>query len=146
MFQNGLFTAKPELLSDLFQQTIDNTSAVIYIKDTKYRYIHVNRQWEQLIQATRGDIVGKTDFELFPPELASGFRVNDERVLRTGESVKCEEVAPHSDGPHTYLSVKFPLRDDLGQIVAMAGISTDITDRVLARKEKIGRASCRERV
>ena len=135
MFQNGILTAKPELLSDLFQQTIDNTSAVIYIKDTKYRYVHVNRQWEQLIQVTRRDIAGRTDFELFSPEMASGFRVNDERVLQTGESVKCEEVAPHSDGPHTYLSVKFPLRNDLGVIVAMAGISTDITDRVLARKE-----------
>ena len=135
MFQSGMFTAKPELLSGLFQQTIDNTSAVIYMKDAQYRYIHVNRQWEQLIQVTRSDIVGKTDFELFPAELAAGFRVNDERVLRTGESVKCEEVAPHHDGPHTYLSVKFPLRDNLGQIVAMAGISTDITDRVLARKE-----------
>ena len=130
-----LLLPTPEQMFDLFEQIIDNTSAVIYVKDQQYRYLHVNQQYERFSNLSRGEIVGHTDFDLFSPELAMGFRVNDEYVLNTGESVRCEEVAPHLDGPHTYLSVKFPLRDEGGEIVAVAGISTDITDRVLARKE-----------
>ena len=135
MYPNGALPTTPDLFSDLFQQIIDNTSAVIYVKDRQFQYLHVNKQFEWFSRMSRCEIVGNTDFELFPAELALGFRINDELVLRTGESVRCEEVAPHADGPHTYLSVKFPLRDDSGEIVAVAGISTDITDRVLARRE-----------
>ena len=135
MYPNGPLPTTSDLFSDLFQQIIDNTSAVIYVKDRQFQYLHVNKQFEWFSRMSRCEIVGNTDFELFPAELAHGFRINDELVLRTGESVRCEEVAPHADGPHTYLSVKFPLRDDSGEIVAVAGISTDITDRVLARRE-----------
>lgn len=135
MFPNDSLPLVSDLFSDLFQQIIDNTSAVIYVKDRQFRYLHVNQQFEWFSRMSRCEIVGNTDFELFPAELALGFRINDEQVLRTGESIRCEEVAPHVDGPHTYVSVKFPLRDDAGEIVAVAGISTDITDRVLARKE-----------
>lgn len=135
MYPNSALPLMSDLFSDLFQQIIDNTSAVIYVKDRQFRYLHVNRQFEWFSRMSRCEIVGNTDFDLFPAELALGFRINDEHVLRTGESVRCEEVAPHVDGPHTYLSVKFPLRDESGEIVAVAGISTDVTDRVLVRKE-----------
>ncbi len=135
MIPNGVPTPTSELFSDLFQQIIDNTSAVIYVTDREFRYLHINQQYERFSHLSRCEVLGKTDFDLFSAELARGFRVNDEYVLRTGESVRREEVAPHTDGPHTYLSLKFPLRDKAGEIVAVAGISTDITDRVLARKE-----------
>src|SRR5262249_31052625 len=52
-----------------------------------------------------------------------------ERVLQTGETQYFEEVVPQLDGLHTYVSVKFPLRDDDGAIYAMCGISTDISER-----------------
>ena len=42
--------------------------------------------------------------------------------------MRLEEVAPHADGLHTYRSVKFPVRDESGEMIALGGISTDITD------------------
>jgi PAS domain S-box-containing protein len=112
----------------LIDEIIEHTSAVIYVKDLDFKYLLVNRQFEQLFEVSCESIIGLSDFDIFPDELANVFRQNDGYVARTGESIKREEIAPHSDGPHTYLSVKFPLRDDSGNVFAVAGISTDITE------------------
>ncbi len=117
------------------RQILDNTSAVIYVKEPTGRYLLINRQFEEIFHVTRAQLIGKTDFDLFPREMAEAFRSNDRRVAETGEVLKVEEVAPHDDGPHTYISVKFPLRDEDANIYAIAGISTDITDRVRAEQE-----------
>lgn len=114
---------------------LEGTPAVVYIKDTCGRYEFVNRRFEELFHVNREQLIGRTDFEVFPEPLATVFQENDRRVAETGTAVQCEEAAPHDDGPHTYLSVKFPLRDELGQIRSVAGISTDITDRIRAERE-----------
>lgn len=117
----------------LAHDLLDNTSSVIYAKDLDFRYLFINRQFETLFHVTRADSVGKTDFDVFPEELAEKFRANDRIVLESGESLQCEEVAPHDDGPHQYFSVKFPLRNELGSIYGIAGISTDVTDQLQAQ-------------
>ena len=122
-------------LSSMLQQLVDNTSTVIYVKDSHFHYILVNSRFEQLFGVSRREIIGKTDFDLFSTAMANVFRDNDERVVETGAIIECEEIAPHADGPHTYISVKFPLRNGDGGIVAVAGISTDISDRINARRE-----------
>lgn len=111
------------------QAILDNTSAVVYLKDLAGRYQLVNREYEKLFHVEQHQIVGRTDHEIFPAEFADAFRTNDIRVAQTGETLVTEEVAPHADGLHTYVSSKFPLRDARGQVFAVAGISTDITDR-----------------
>ena len=75
MSLNGALSAMSDLSSDLFQQIIDNTSAVIYVKDRQFRYLHVNQQYEWFSRLSRCEIVGNTDFDLFSPELARGFRI-----------------------------------------------------------------------
>lgn len=129
-------SGQPDRLWDgLVEKIADHTSAVIYVKDLSFRYVYINRQFEKLFGMSREGMIGKTDYEWAPPDMAAGFRKNDAEVAETGRSVECEEVAPHADGPHTYLSVKFPLRDDAGKICAIAGISTDISDQLHARQE-----------
>lgn len=122
-------------LNGLVQGIIDNTPSVIYVKDTSFRYLLINQQFETLFGITRQQIVGRTDYECFPANLADGFRKNDVYVAETGQALECEEVAPHDDGLHSYLSLKFPLRGDSGRVAAIAGISTDITDRLKSRCE-----------
>jgi signal transduction histidine kinase/CheY-like chemotaxis protein len=77
----------------------------------------------------REDIAGKTDYDLFSRKHADGFAANDRRVLAASGPVEFEEIAPHDDGEHTYISIKFPLRDAAGEIYGVCGISTDITER-----------------
>lgn len=114
---------------------IDNTDAVIYMRDLDGRYMVVNKEYERLFQLSREDIVGLTDHDLFPAEIADEFRANDKQAASGGGPVHVEEVAPGGDGPHTYITVKFPLLDGEGKPYAVCGISTDITARKRAEEQ-----------
>ena len=116
------------------QAILDNSSAVIYVKDLQGNYLLINRKFERLFTLTRESIRGKTDFDIFPHEIANAFRENDQMVLERGEPLEWEEVAPHDDGLHTYISNKFLLRHGDGTPYALCGISTDITQRKEAER------------
>jgi PAS domain S-box-containing protein len=113
----------------LLQDVVNNTTAVIYVKYANGKYLLVNRRFEQIFNLTADQVVGHTDHEIFLREAADAFRANDVAVIEQNRTVEYEEVAPHTDGPHTYISIKFPLRDHTGRPYAMCGISTDITER-----------------
>src|SRR5712691_5631198 len=123
------------VVSDQLLALIDNTSAVIYMRDLDGRYMVVNREYERLFSLHREDIVGLTDHDLFPGEIADAFRANDLWSASNGGPVQMEEVAPGEDGLHTYITVKFPLLDSAGKAYAVSGISTDITDRKRAEEQ-----------
>ena len=108
---------------------MDNTSAVIYLKDLQHRYLMINRRYEELFNVTQQQIVGKTDAEVFPIDVVAKLQANDQQVSDTGHSLEFEESVPHPDGPHTYFTVKFPVKDASGTVVAVGGISTDVSDR-----------------
>jgi len=112
------------------QAIMDNSPSVIYIKDISGKYIFINKRYEQLFKISRETIIGKTDYDIFPKEAADIFKRNDDNVKRAGHALEIEESAPHSNGEiHTYMSVKFPLFEDTGNIYAICGQSTDITER-----------------
>jgi PAS domain S-box-containing protein len=117
------------------QSILDNATAVIYVKSIDGRYVLVNRSFESLFHRTRAEMVGQTDHDLFPREMADAFRANDQQVLAAGTALQFEEVAPHDDGLHTYISTKFLLYDSSGVPHLLCGISTDITDRKRAETE-----------
>jgi PAS domain S-box-containing protein len=116
-------------------QVIDNSPAVIYMRDREGRYLLVNRRYEELFGIRREEIVGRTDFDMFPPEAAADFRANDLKALASGAAVQAEESVPQVDGAHTYITLKYPLTDIAGRHYAICGISTDITDLKRAEEE-----------
>jgi PAS domain S-box-containing protein len=111
------------------QSMLDNSTAVIYMKDTQGRYMMINRSYEVLFHLDRNEVNGKTDQDIFPKEIADALQANDRAAIAAGIAVEMEEVAPQDDGLHTYLSIKFPLFDAEGTIYAVCGMSTDISDR-----------------
>jgi PAS domain S-box-containing protein len=115
---------------------LDNSTAIIYVKDRGGRYILINRQFARLFHTTREEAEGKTDFDLFPREHARRFRANDERVFASEVPMEFDESAPQDDGVHRYLSLKFPLYDAHGRVYAMCGISTDVTERERVQAER----------
>ena len=140
-------TAQLRETKDRLQAILDNTPAVIYVKDAQSRHIIVNRRFQSLVGLAEDQIIGKTNHELFPTRAADTFRANDLTVLNSLAPLQSEETVEQSDGPHTYVSVKFPVFDGEGRPFGICGISTDITERKhleeqlqrAAKMEAIGR-------
>lgn len=120
------------------QAILDNTAAVIFLKDLEGRYLLVNRRHEQLFHTSLSRVVGRTDYEIFPAE-AEQFRSHDRAVLEAGRPLTIEETVRQEDGVHTYVALKFPLQEPDGTVTGVCGIATDITDR--KRLEAASRAS-----
>lgn len=117
---------------DMLQSIIDNTTAVIYLKDLQGQYILINCRYEDLFCITKEEIIGKTDYDIFSKDMADKLRENDQRVINTRSPLKVEEIVSHGGELHTYISVKFLISDEHGTPYGVCGISTDITDQKIA--------------
>ena len=109
---------------------LNSVDAHIYIKDLKGRYEYANLQVAQLFNCTAQEVIGRRDEAFFDAATVANLRQNDEKVLQAGERLVSEEDNVSRDGTRrrVYLSVKLPLRDERGNIYALCGISTDITE------------------
>lgn len=110
------------------QAILDNSPAVIYIKDTEGRFIRVNHHFETLFHLTEAEVIGKSNHDIFPKKVADTFWRNDQRILRTAKAIQFEELIEHNGEHQTHLSLKFPLLNAEGKPYAICGISTDITE------------------
>ncbi len=115
---------------------LDNYPAFIYLKDKNGKYLFVNSKWSDSFHLANEKVKGKTDFEIFCPEIAASFIKNDKEVLESGQTIDRNENIPFEDGTRSYQSIKFPVRNRQGDIFALCGISIDITARKNAEVEK----------
>jgi PAS domain S-box-containing protein len=125
------------------QDIIDNTTAVIFVKDLELRYLLINREYERRYRVRRDEIRGKSDFDIHSREVAEAVRANDLRVIEAGGPSQFEELVPTADAKRVYLAVKFLLGDRSGKPYAVCGIATDITD--LKRTEELEAQMAQER-
>jgi PAS domain S-box-containing protein len=128
-------TAELRESREMLKAVADSTTAVIYIKDSDGRYILVNRRFEVLFHVENDAIRGKTDHDLFPKDLADGLRANDLAVQRRGCPIEFDEAVPSDGESRQYISLKVPLIGPSGEVYAVCGISTDITERKRAEHE-----------
>ena len=134
----GLMIGRIKLLSHMIEQNseqqqrelLNNTSSLVYMKDMDGRYLFINRRFETLFHITEHEIKGKSDYDIVSKEKAESFRKNDRMAAEAGKPLEFDETLIQDDGEHTYISVKFPLKNASGEIYAICGISTDITDRI----------------
>ncbi|NUN24736.1 MAG: PAS domain S-box protein, partial [Candidatus Jettenia caeni] len=117
------------------QAILNNATALIYVKDMQGRYTFINKLCEKVLQIKQEELKDKADYDMWSKEIADALRINDRKVIEASVSLEFEEVVPHDDGLHTYISVKFPLYDSHGIMHSICGISTDITGR--KRMEKL---------
>lgn len=114
---------------ELLLSIVNNTSNPISIKKINGEYLLVNDQFKSLFQISDENIIGKSDQEILPKDIADEYRKSDLKVLKAEKELKLEEKIVEIDGVHTYLSAKFPLFDTSGRIYAIASIGTDISKR-----------------
>lgn len=114
----------------LLQAIVDHAPHCIVVQDlAEGRYLLVNRRQEELTGRDRDELVGRTLAEVLP-EHAPDWREQDRQIAASGQPLQIEDVKRYPDGSAQYfLGLKFPLRDEAGQIYAIGGIFQDITAR-----------------
>ncbi len=112
-----------------FRAFMDNSPAIAWMKDEQGRHVYLNRTYLDRFTVLPGDRLGKTDSELWPPDVARQFQENDRIVLTTGQAIQVIEETPNSDGgPTFWWNFKFPLQDDSGKRY-VGGMGIDVTER-----------------
>jgi PAS domain S-box-containing protein len=104
----------------------------MFIKDLHGRYVHVNAQFLRAFGFRLEEVLSHSDDEIVSANDAARFKATDALVLSEGKAIEYESVGHFTDGPHTTLVCKFPLRDNTGHITALGGIVTDIEERIAA--------------
>lgn len=113
----------------LLTSIMDNSPAVIYVKDTNGRFTYINREFEKIFNLKQENVIGLTLFDIFPESVADEMHKNDQTVFDSVSMLQTEEIVPQHDGSRIYSTIKFPLFDEQGKPDAVCGISTDITTR-----------------
>jgi PAS domain S-box-containing protein len=113
------------------QNAILNTIPdIAWLKDKGSIYVAVNEPFAKFCGMGAQDLVGKTDFDAWPKDLAEKYRADDKEVMRSGRQKKLEEPLELKDGTRILLeTIKTPIFDEQGGVVGISGIARDITER-----------------
>jgi PAS domain S-box-containing protein len=123
---------------NVLRTLIDTLPDNIFIKDAESRFVTTNLVHVHHLRAkTLDEIVGKTDFDLYPRELAASYYADEQAVIRSGQPLVNREERTIDPGGKTrwLLTTKVPLRDDQGKIIGIVGVNRDITERKQMEEE-----------
>jgi len=105
---------------------------VAFVKDIDGRYALVNAAAEQAFGRPAAELIGKTDEELVPSEMARQFRAMDRLAVESGNAVQCVDAMPTPGGLRQWLTTKFPMT--LDEQVMVGGVAIDVTERIEAEE------------
>lgn len=113
-----------------FKAFIDNTPSAIMMKDADGRYLVANNTWNEWLNPDHVDINGLKAVDLMPEITAKNFLDDDDAILEGAENIFREHQLTVADGREiSLLSQKFPIKNAMGQVIAIGMLGTDISDR-----------------
>jgi PAS domain S-box-containing protein len=118
-----------------FARFMQQLPGLAWIKDIDGRYVYANAAAEKAFQTPRERLYGRTDEDIFPPEVAAQFRANDTQALLDEKGVQVIETLKQADGIlHSSLVSKFPIPGPDGSTALIGGTAFDITERLRAEE------------
>jgi two-component system cell cycle sensor histidine kinase/response regulator CckA len=123
----------------LLKSIVDNMPAAIFLRDVDGKFILVNQAYEEIYGVRDADVRGKTLHEVYPTRMKNVLisTEQDKTVVRDYSVIKGEINAESSNGNIILSSSKFPIFDEHGALVGVAGVEHDITDYKCAIAERI---------
>jgi PAS domain S-box-containing protein len=118
---------------------LENIPQQVFWKDPNLVFLGCNRNWAESAQLESPEsVIGKTDYDLLPPELAQEFRAKDRKILETNQP-ELHQIAvkyrPGANGEKIWLDInKIPMQDSQGNLIGLLGVLEDITERKLAEE------------
>ena len=113
----------------MFRTLVENIPQKIFIKDRELRWVATNARFASDFGLSPAELVGKSDFDFFPKDVAEKYRADDEHILQTGEPETYEQQHQVGGGKTWEQVVKIPVRDDHGVITGVFASFWDITAR-----------------
>jgi PAS domain S-box-containing protein len=119
---------------DMLRTMIDSLPDFIYMKNTEAQFLLANKFCCETMGAKLEELVGKTDFDFYPREVAQAFFEDDQATIRSGEPLlsRQETVRTRDGRTLTILTTKVPVMDASGRVIGIIGIGRNITRRVEA--------------
>jgi PAS domain S-box-containing protein len=117
---------------DLLRTLIDSLPDNMFVKDRQCRFLINNLAHVRTLGATHPDeVLGKTDRDIFPAELANQYYADEQTLMKSGQPLNTEEsvVIPLTCDKRWLQTTKVPLRDKQGAVVGLIGINRDVTER-----------------
>ncbi|MDX1950725.1 MAG: cache domain-containing protein [Verrucomicrobiota bacterium] len=118
---------------NLLQAILDHSSALICVKGLDRKYLLVNRQFEKVFGRLHS-VIGLTDEAVFPSALAKRLKGYEDAAIEGRKVIEQVESIQHEGRTHYYLSLKFPLISASGEVYAICGHSTNITELIESEK------------
>jgi PAS domain S-box-containing protein len=122
---------------DLLRTLIDSLPDIMFVKDRQSRFLVNNLAHVRTLGAVRPDeVLGKSDRDIFPAELANQYCADEEALMKSGQPLNREEsvMIPLTNEKRWLQTTKVPLRDKQGAVVGLIGISRDVTERKRAEE------------
>lgn len=109
---------------------LDNIPDIAWLKDGEGRFVAVNRAFETSTGQTAEEVIGQTDDQVWPPDMAAKHDAEDEMVMASGRRISIVEPFRRADGSERWVeTIKTPVADSTGRAAGTTGIARDITDR-----------------
>lgn len=114
---------------------LQNVPCAVYMKDLGGKYIYANETCAGVFRRKIEDVIGKTDAELLPKTTAAKARNVDQQVISQNKVIESTESFNRDDGPHYWLTTRFPICDQNGAPMMVGGAAIDITENKRLERE-----------
>ena len=118
-----------------YRTLIENIPQRIFLKDKNSVYISCNNNYAKDLKIKADEIIGKTDYDFYPKELADKYKADDKRIISTGEAEELDEFDILNSNKRYVRTIKTPIHDNSGNITGLIGIFLDITERKEAEEK-----------
>lgn len=133
--------AEKEILEQylLLESILNGIPDIAWLKDMENRFLAVNEPFAKICGKTPEELIGKTDYDIWPKQLAERYRVDDLEVITSGRQKRVEEPLAEINGGRRWIeTIKTPVLNNKGEIIGTTGIARDITERKQI-EEELGR-------
>jgi len=132
-----LVDEKTEVIKEsenLYKTLVKHLPQKIFIKDKESTYIACNDNYAVDFGIAPVDMIGKNDFDFYPPDLANAYRADDQEVIKQGKAKDIEEKYLQNGEERWIHTIKVPYTDTKNKIIGVLGVFEDITEREHAEK------------
>ncbi|MEE9542510.1 MAG: PAS domain S-box protein [Thermodesulfobacteriota bacterium] len=117
-----------------YRTLLENLPQKVFLKDRDSVYISCNKRYADDLGISMDDIRGKTDFDFYAEEMAEKYRTDDEKIMDSGETEELEESYIYKGEELVVHTIKTPVFDAKGEVVALHGIFWDVTEKKRAEE------------